>query len=265
MNRLKYACIISFFFIYAVTVAAHTTPSSSARSEPFARPPAIVIGFVGGFVGRENNVHAEVQLAERLRRNYRAGVDVEVFENRHLKEARSRILTLLTAGSHGVLSEDQKRHARIVLYGHSWGGAAVIQLARDLQEDGIPVLLTIQVDAIPKYYEENISTIPSNVLEAGNLYQTHGLIHGVQKIRAQDASATRIIGNFRFDYTHSSVTCSNYPWWDRYFMKAHTQIECDPAVWTKVESLITAVLRPTQHETRANAQSRPNLHADRAP
>ena len=210
-----------------------------------------MIGFLGGFVGRQNSIHSVVQLAEQLRRTYPSGVDVEVFENRHVIQARRRILMLLTADSHGVLSSDEKREARIVLYGHSWGGAAAVQLARALEQDGIPVLLTVQVDAISKHFGTNISTIPSNVREAANLYQTHGLIHGVQTIRAQDPSATRIVGNFRFDYTHSDLTCPNYPWWDRYFMKAHMQIECDPAVWSKVESLITRALRPAHRETHA--------------
>jgi hypothetical protein len=209
---------------------------------------------VGGFVGRENNIHSEVQLVKKLRRTYPSGADVEVFENRHVKQACRRILMLLSADSHGVLSADEKREARIVLYGHSWGGAAVVQLARALQNDGIPVLLTVQVDAISKHCGSNISTIPSNVHEAANLYQTRGLIHGVRTIRAQNPSATRIIGNFRFDYTHSNLRCPNYPWWDRYLMKAHMQIECDPAVWSKVESLITGALTSTQQDSHANVE-----------
>jgi hypothetical protein len=254
LKRLKHACLISVTFILAVNLRAHTAQPNFRQSDLPARPPAIVIGFVGGFVGRENSVHSEVQLAERLRRRYPSGVDVEVFENRHVKQARRRILTLLTTDSHGVLSTDEKREARIVLYGHSWGGAAVVQLARALQKDGIPVLLTVQVDAISKHCGTNISTIPSNVGEAVNLYQTHGLIHGVRKIRAQDPLATRIVGNFHFDYTHSRLRCPNYPWWDRYFMRAHMQIECDPVVWNKVESLIAAVLTPTEDRTHANAE-----------
>lgn len=257
MNRLKRACIVSVIFLLGVPLRAHTTQPNSARSDLSPRTPAIVIGFVGGFVRRDNSVHSEVQLAEQLRRSYPAGVDAEVFENRHAKQARRRILALLTAGSRGVLSNDEKRDARIVLYGHSWGGAAVVRLARALQKDGIPVLLTVQVDAISKYCRGDISTIPSNVAEAANFYQTHGLIHGVRQIRAQDPSTTRILGNFRFDYTHSKLRCSKYPWWDRYLMKAHTQIECDPVVWNKVETLITAALTPAQHVTQANIQSPP--------
>ena len=38
---------------------------------------------------------------------------------------------------------------------------------------------------------------PANVAEAVNFYQPHGIIHGCQAIRAEDASRTRVIGNFR--------------------------------------------------------------------
>jgi hypothetical protein len=59
-----------------------------------------------------------------------------------------------------------------------------------------------------------------------------------------DAARTRIIGNFRFDYKASSLNCAEYPWYDRIFVKSHTQIECDPVVWDRVESLIRANLPP---------------------
>ncbi len=166
MNRL---CIISAIFVLAVLFPAHAARHQSARSVS-VQPPAIVIGFLGGFVSPENKVHSVVQLAERLRQRYPSGVDVEIFENRHVPRAHRRILALLTASSHEVLTSQEKRDARIVLYGHSWGGAAVVQLARALQQDGIPVLLTVQVDAISKRYGSDISTVPSNVLEAANFY-----------------------------------------------------------------------------------------------
>ena len=35
-----------------------------------------------------------------------------------------------------------------------------------------------------------------------------------------------------------------YPWWDRFIAKAHTEIECDPSVWSRVESLIRDKLPP---------------------
>jgi hypothetical protein len=68
------------------------------------------------------------------------------------------------------------------------------------------------------------------------------LLHGQPDIRAIDATRTNIIGNFRFVYDANSYTCTGYPWWDRMITRSHTQIECDPAVWKAVETLIRSEL-----------------------
>jgi hypothetical protein len=110
-------------------------------------------------------------------------------------------------------------------------------LARALGKDGIPVLLTLQVDSISRPGSDD-TTIPANVGQAVNFYQSNGLLRGHHDIRAADPARTRISGNFRFDYETSSLKCSEYPWYDRIFVKPHTQIECDPNIWAQVESLI---------------------------
>jgi hypothetical protein len=121
--------------------------------------------------------------------------------------------------------------------GHCWGGSEAIALARELKKDGIPVLLTVQVDSVSKIHQ-NDAVIPSNVAQAVNFYQSNGLVKGRRKIFAADAARTRIIGNFQFDYRESPLVCGQYPWYDRVFVKPHTQIECDPKVWTQAEALI---------------------------
>lgn len=144
----------------------------------------------------------------------------------------------------GILSVEEKLNARIVIYGHSWGASEAIALARKLQRDGIPVLLTIQVDSVAKA-GQNDRIIPANVVQAVNFYQPKGILHGRPEIHAAQAARTRIIGNFRFKYESNSLDCAEYPWFDRVFVKAHTEIECDPAVWTRVEGLIRSQLPPT--------------------
>ena len=203
-------------------------------------PPAIIIGFVGGFIKHDNPVHSEVQLAARLRKAYPSSVDVETFESYRGERARRRILALLDTNHKGTLTRDEKQAARIILYGHSWGGAAAVALARKLEKDGIPVLLTIQVDSIAKI-RHNDAVIPANVIQAANFYQTTGLLRGQSKIRAADPTRTKIIGNFHFSYKATRYDCEKYPWYDRIFVKPHTQIECDPKVWKQVESLIRSI------------------------
>ncbi len=210
-------------------------------------PPVIVIGFVGGFIRHDNLVHSEVQLAARLHKDYPMGVDVETFESYHGEKARERILSLLDANHDGTLTHDEKQNGRIIIYGHSWGGSEAIALARKLEKDGIPVLLTIQVDSISKIHQ-NDAVIPANVAQAANFYQPNGLLHGQSEIRAADPARTSIIGNFRFDYKASPYKCDEYPWYDRIFGKSHTQIECDPGVWKQAESLIRSNL-PRQERT----------------
>jgi surfactin synthase thioesterase subunit len=150
------------------------------------------------------------------------------------------------ANHDGLLSAEEKRNARVILYGHSWGASEAITLARELDGDGIPVLLTVQVDSVQKP-RENDTVIPANVAEAANFYQLNGFLHGEPEIRAADPKRTHIIGNFRFDYKANPIDCRQYPWYDRIFMRSHIEIECDPRVWNQVESLIRSRL-PQQHQ-----------------
>jgi hypothetical protein len=205
-------------------------------------PAAIVIGFVGGMVGHNNAAHSEVQLAARLRNDYPAGVQVRLFENRRSGQANREILRLLDADHDGTLSAAERRSARIAIYGHSWGASETVTLARVLEKEGIPVLLTVQVDSIAKP-GENDQSIPANVAQAVNFYQRRGLLQGRQLIRAADASRTQILGNFQLDYRTNPIDCEGYPWYARAFMKPHIEIEADPSVWRQVESLIRSKLR----------------------
>lgn len=211
------------------------------RPEKPTRGPAIVIGFVGGFVRHDDMVHSGVQLAAHLRQAYPMGVHVEVYENRRREKAYQKILNLLDTNQDGVLSAEEKQNARIIIYGMSWGGAETVALARELGREGIPVLLTVQVDSITKI-RQNDKIIPPNVGEAANFYQPNGLLHGQAEIRAADAMRTRILGNFRFEYKAKSIRCDKYPWYDRAFAKYHTEIECDPVVWNQIEALIRSKL-----------------------
>ncbi|HXP24069.1 MAG TPA: hypothetical protein VN807_08000 [Candidatus Sulfotelmatobacter sp.] len=209
--------------------------------EMSAKAPVIVIGFVGGFVRRDDSVHSGVQLAARIHDAYPSGVYVKVFENRRREQAHQEIVKILDTDHDGTLSDKEKRDARIVIYGMSWGGSETVELARELEAEKIPVLLTIQVDSVAKRGQDD-ALIPPNVAEAVNFYQPDGLLHGQPEIHAVDPSRTRILGNYRYEYRSKSVRCENYPWYDRVFARQHTEIECDPAVWNRVESLIRSKL-----------------------
>jgi len=224
-------------------IAAPALIDSPAEASAKNASPFIVLGFVGGWVRHDDIVHSEVQLGASLRKAYGPNVDVEVFENANGKRALKRVLTLLDTNHDTTLTSTEKRDARIILYGHSWGASEAITVARELGKDGIPVLLTIQVDSVVKRHE-NDTVIPANVSQAANFYQPNGFVHGQNEIRAADPAHTKIIGNFKFNYRTSRYACTEYPWYDRLLAKSHTQIECDPNVWKQVESLIREYLPP---------------------
>ena len=204
-------------------------------------PTAIVVGFVGGFVRHNDKVHQEVQLAAHLSKDYPSGVAVRMFENHSGRQAHEEILRLLDSDRDGTLSAVEKHAARVVLYGHSWGASETVTMARTLERDGIPVLLTIQVDSVSKPGEDD-RFIPPNVAQAVNFYQLDGLLHGQRQILAVDPSQTRILGNFQSNYKTAPVNCDGYPWYARMFMRPHIEIESDPKVWDRVESLVRSKL-----------------------
>jgi hypothetical protein len=234
------SCVLAF--LMAVTLACgHAVRAHAAAEGTGKNSPVIVVGFVGGYVRHDDPVRGGVQMAARLRAAYPTGVKVEVLENHRGEEAHQEILRLLDANQDGKLTAEEKARARIIIYGISWGGSETVTLASELEKDGIPVALTIQVDSVAKLGEQD-AIIPANVAEAVNFYQTDGLLHGRRDIGAADAARTRILGNFHLDYKDSQLKCDGYPLRQRVFFRAHTQIECDPKVWDQVESLIRSKL-----------------------
>jgi hypothetical protein len=228
---------------FSATGVKPLTPGAATNS-------AIVIGFVGGFVHHNDTRHAEVQLAERLRVGYSDRVHVSIFENHHRDDAYNAVMKWLDSDGDGGISDSERRQARIILYGHSWGASAVVALARELQKQRIPVLLTIQVDSITKPGQDD-HVIPSNVARAVNFYQAGGMLHGLREIVPADPQRTQILGDYRFDYKKPPEPCSAYPWFARHFLKGHIAIECDPNVWSRVESLIGEYLLIPQTQTQS--------------
>jgi pimeloyl-ACP methyl ester carboxylesterase len=212
-------------------------------AQPSSKINYILVGFAGGFVRHNNPHHGPVQLAQRLRREAPAGTYVEVFENRRRKKAYRTVLRLLDSNHDGNLSDNEKTQARVILFGHSWGGSAVVLLARELDHAGIPVLLTVQVDSVAKPWQQD-EVIPDNVAAAVNFYQSHGLIHGRSEIKAEDGSKTQILGNYRFDYREHPVQCEASSWFDRTFTPSHMQSQCDPQIWNRVEDLVRERIEP---------------------
>jgi pimeloyl-ACP methyl ester carboxylesterase len=239
--------------IFAIGLPICTAADGAAVSRTQPAPSNIVIGFVGGFVRHDNPHHGPVRLAENIHRSEPKDTYVQVFENRHRKTAYSTILRLLDRNHDGVLSAEEKSQARIVLFGHSWGASAAVMLARELQRVGIPVLLTVQVDSVAKFWQRD-SVIPANVASAVNFYQPHGIIRGRTQIAAADPAKTQILGNYRFDYKENPVSCEGASWFGRAFMADHLESECDPQIWNQIADLVRQTVQATPGILAANPQ-----------
>jgi len=204
--------------VLAVVASPSLAAADAAISHPTPTNSYILVGFAGGFERHDNPRHGPVQLAHQIQSDLPSGSSIQVFENRHRKDAYNTILRRLDSNHDGVLSSAEKSQARIILFGHSWGASAVVMLARELN--------------------------PENVVAAVNFYQPHGLLHGRKRITAANDSKTQILGNYRFDYRKTPVWCPGATWFQRNFSRSHMQSQCDPGLWSQVEALVRQRLQP---------------------
>jgi len=211
-----------------------TTPT------PLASGSVLIVGFLGGIERWTDENRPVVQLAERLRALALPGVYVEVAEHAHRGEAFKLIEAASGRDAKGRCSKAGCRELYILLYGHSMGGAAVVKLARELKDRGLPVVLTVQVDSVGT----SDAVIPSNVARAANLYQHDSwMLHGRTAIRAEDPQKTVILANLRFSYDGKWIDLSEATIPERVVHTRHTQMEYDPEVWNRVEDYILDELR----------------------
>jgi pimeloyl-ACP methyl ester carboxylesterase len=232
--------------LLAMIAAAALAQTPAIPSKDSAHSSTVVIGFVGGFVKNDDSRHPEVQIIQRLSKETVPAFHAAVYENRRTVAAREQILRWLDTDGDGHLSAQEKQNARIILFGHSWGGSAVLRLAKDLDRVGVPVLLTIQIDSVNRGLGHSC-VIPANVAEATDFYQTRGLVHGCPALHVEDSHRTKITGSYEFEYTEQPVGCLALPWVDRHFLKTHNAMGCDPRVWSQVEDEIRAHLPDARH------------------
>jgi pimeloyl-ACP methyl ester carboxylesterase len=221
-----------------------TTPT------PLPQGSTLVIGFLGGLEKWDGQAHRVRRLALDLRDKNLPGVYVETVENHHRQRAMALIRRALDQNGDGRLDDSERRSVRIILYGHSMGGAAVVDAARELAKLGVPVVLTVQVDSVGVAD----AVIPSNVARAANLFQHEGkFIRGRSEIRAADPQKTQILGNFLYTYDGKYVDLSDVPWYHQILPTVHMKMERDPAVWSRVESFILDEIHQLDATTSTDA------------
>jgi hypothetical protein len=206
---------------------------------PLGREDTLIIGFMGGRDSwRDENVGVG-RLAAKLRKSELKGVHVETIENLKRDLALKFVKNSLDRDGNRELDESERSPARIIVYGQSFGGAAVVKFARQLNEIAVPVLLTIQIDSVGRGDE----MIPPNVRTAANYYQDNGrVIRGARNIRATDPNRTVILFDRRIDYLTRNVEVRRVPWYKKAFRTDHLKMDNDPEVWQEVEQLILHVI-----------------------
>jgi pimeloyl-ACP methyl ester carboxylesterase len=227
-----------------------TAGTSSVRAQdvsdfitptPLPDSDTLVIGFLGGLERWDDANRSVRKVALALRSKGVAGLHTETFANRNMPSAVDLVRRALDSNLDGLLDARERVAHTIVAYGQSLGGAAAIRFARRMNEMGIPVALTVQVDSVGL----DDAIIPPNVSKAANFYQAHRFtVRGQPVIIPANPLRTRIIENTRLDYSDRGSAQKPESWLRRRFGGAHALMEADPVLWARVEFLILKSVDP---------------------
>jgi len=238
-GKLFYAAVIAVLLSVQIGCASFRgnqyhhfkTPTPSGGDQ------TLILGFLGGFEPWDDESRGVRKLAIKIDAMKLPNVHVETLENRKRDLAIKLIQNTFDLDQNGFLDDWERNSARLILYGHSLGGAAVVEISHELKKMGIPILLTVQIDSVGLVYDDHV--IPSNVKRAANLFQNDGwILQGQDKIEPEDPSKTKVIANIRFDYRYKNVDMSSLSWERRLFSTPHVKMDADPEVWATVEQMI---------------------------
>lgn len=225
---------------------------------PLKPGDVLVIGVVGGWE-RWDAPRIVRRAALKVREQQWPGVYAETVENHKLYLAHELLAKAFDWNQNGTLDEDERQGARILLYGQSLGGSASMRLARELQQQGIPVLLVVLVDS----YGKGDSLVPDNVRAALNIYQRdHLLIKGEPFLVAEDPAKTRILGNHRRHYRGKgseelgNLSYDLEAWHRRVFLGSHLKIEYDEEVNALLQQTILEHIPADRKTTLAEPATR---------
>jgi hypothetical protein len=257
---LRWAALI-FLTVLGVqvgTVVARPgqTYSSFQTPTPLPAGETLIIGFLGGWEKWDDPKRGVRKFASRLREKNLPGVHVETVENHRRYLAIQLVKKALDRNADGTLDDAERSSASIILFGQSFGGAAVNKASRELAALGVPVRLSVQVDSVGRGDGE----VPANVRRAVNFYQRNDIffIRGERDFRAADPARTEILGNFQWNYRGKRVDMRDAHWYQKIFKQAHVRMEQDPELWAVVEKYILEELTrlPQPHSASAAALTR---------
>jgi hypothetical protein len=129
---------------------------------PVPEGSCVVIGFLGGRDRWNDDTKVVRQLALKLC-DPESQVYVETFENQRRNVALGFLREALASHDETI---------RLVVFGQSFGRAAVLRFVRQLYAIDVPIQLTAQIDSVRR----NDALVSANVSTAVNLYQDNGFI-----------------------------------------------------------------------------------------
>lgn len=194
---------------------------------PLPTGDCLVLGFLGGRArwDAENRWVRKTALALRV-----PGVRVETVENSKKNLAMRLIREAYDRNADGALDAAEARKVKLIVYGHSFGGAAVVDLAERLLEQNVPILLSVQTESVG--FRDG--RIPANVARAANLYQRDGwFVRGERRIVAKEPASTRLLGNWRYGYEEKDIDLGDVGWLKQLFQTAHLKMGNDSEVGRK--------------------------------
>jgi len=152
----------------------------------------IYAGFVGAMETSEHKASGIVQIRNTLRGPAYSDVCAKSFLPYDSRGGFGWILTHFPLHAGSLSVEESLRGPRIILVGHSTGGWAMLNVARDLRDKNIPVELTIQVDSVGI----DDVTVPRNVKECA-IFHAHDylMFMTTKRLKVEDSSKTKIVAN----------------------------------------------------------------------
>lgn len=223
---------------------------------PVKRGEVLVLGIVGGWERWDNPIRCIRRTALWLKDRKLPGVHIETVENHKLELGYELVQKVFDFNRDGVLQREEAGAAKVVVFGQSLGGRAVLYFARQMNEWGVPVEFAMVVDA----YGKDDYTVPPNVKTAANIYQReHIAIKGAPEIRAEDHSRTKILFNRLVSYKNREIDMGDEPWHRRTFMGAHLAMEYDIPLWKEIEGLLTKAIQAASARTAGVGMTRTKI------
>jgi hypothetical protein len=203
---MAYAFSLMFSCVCEPTGLSRTAAALKTHGDGAAEPECKIIyaGFVGAMETSDHKSSGVVQIRDTLRGPSYGDVCANSFIPYKPSLGLDWILGHFPSHEGAFKSEELRNGPKIILYGHSTGGWAMLSVARELQRREIPVELTVQADSV------GITdlTIPSNVKEGAIFHANDVLMFMTTKrLKVQDARKTTIVANVLVKgANHLSVT-----------------------------------------------------------